>query len=627
MSNKAGKSQKNTPSDKKIPGKANDANSSIIKNNIIPILIFLTAVFFLITFSNPALYLNDEWITANQLHQLDIGHQVITNEGKYGVYGNGTPAAYFQTHNNNLGYTLMLPILSLPVMKIFGIFGDAFRFPVILLWAILPVIMALLVELYYPKYSKFYGIKLTLLVVPVMFVLFLYNLLNFTIFPFSASDAPGEVAAIVFTQYILFGLLCIVIYKMCEMIFGDTSYSLFGTLAIICCSSYLFWAGNAKDHLLIALILSLVILFMLRFIRSGGYTNALLAFFMIGLMAWGRPEVAFTILIFTLIFFIAYLARGYLKNKDAASLKMLLIPLVTPVGAIPYFLNNQYVMGNPFTPSFSSFSVSNINSSIVSGPSVASNVTTVSSTSAGSGSIFNIINMIFGYYLSINWLELPANFLGVFFKPANGSMGLLAVASLLGLSLILLVYAYKRCDEKSRIMILFLLTVIVGCIFAYLPMISIMNSDTGVSPDMRYLSTAYLPIGIISLFVINSLISDDNKKALAGSLPKYLLVITPVLLIALILTHPLGSSREDNVLALALLTYAVLILTIACAVLKVYGKIGEKPLIILLMILIALPFAWQIFNLFILSGAKFNGYSYWIPMIQNIHHSIFSINT
>ena len=158
-------------------------------------------------------------------------------------------------------------------------------------------------------------------------------------------------------------------------------------------------------------------------------------------------------------------------------------------------------------------------------------------------------------------------------------------------------------------------------------MISIMNSDTGVSPDMRYLSTAYLPIGIISLFVINSLISDDNKKALAGSLPKYLLVITPVLLIALILTHPLGSSREDNVLALALLTYAVLILTIACAVLKVYGKIGEKPLIILLMILIALPFAWQIFNLFILSGAKFNGYSYWIPMIQNIHHSIFSINT
>jgi hypothetical protein len=622
MSNKAGKSIKNRSSDKKILGAADvNAKPSIIKSNLIPILIFIFALFFLITFSNPALYINDEWITANQLHQLDIGHQAITNEGKYGVFVNGTETAYFQSHNNQLGYTLMLPILSLPILKIFGVFGDTFRYPVILLWTLLPIIMALLVELYYPKYSRFHGIKLLWIVIPAMFLLFLYNMLNYTIFPFSAADAPNEVAAIVFTQYIIFGLLCIVIYKICETIFEEKKYSLFGTLAIICCSSYLFWAGNAKDHLLVAFILSLVILCIVKFIRSNKYTYALLAFLFIGLMAWARPEVAIAIFIFTLIFYIVYQAKDYLKNKNATSLKLLLVPLVTPFGAIPYFLNNLYVMGSPFIPSFNSFSRSNINVSLSStGSSTGSSV---SNNFNIFNSISNIFNSIFGYYFSVNWIELPVNLIKVLFKPENGNMGLFAVAPILGLSIIFLVYAYKRCDEKSRLTICFLLLVLIGCIFAYLPMIDIMNSDHAIAPDMRYFSTAYMPIGLLGLFVINSLISKDHKKELVNSLPKYLLIITPVLLIVLLLIHPFGIATESQVFALTLLTYIVLLMTIICAILMLYGKLDEKPFIILLMILIALPFAWQIFNLFILSSGKFNGYSYWIPLIQDIHHSLF----
>lgn len=630
MSNKAGKSLKNKSSDKKIlDGSDYNAKPSIIKNNLIPILIFLFALFFLITFSNAALYINDEWITTNQLHQLDIGHQAIYNEGKYGVFSNGTAAAYLQSHNNQLGYTLMLPILSLPMLKIFGIFGDAFRYPVILLWTLLPIIMILLIELYYPKYSKFHNIRLLWLILPIMFILFLYNMLNYTIFPFSAADAPKEVAAIVFTQYILFALICIVIYKTCETIFEDKKYSLFGTLAIICCSSYIFWAGNAKDHLLVAFILSLVIFCMVKFIKSSKHTYALLAFLLIGLMAWARPEVAIAIFIFTLIFYIAYQAKDYLKNKNTTSLKMLLVPLITPFGAIPYFLNNLYVMGNPFIPSFNAFDRSNVNVSLATGSEqLASNVSTGSSASYSFNifdSINNIIHSIFGYYFSVNWIELPANLLGVLFKPANGNMGLFGVAPILGLSIVFLVYVYKRSDEKSRLMIYFMLAVLIGCILAYLPAIGIMNSDHAIAPDMRYFSTAYIPIGILGLFVINSLISKDNKKELVHSLPKYLLVIAPVLLISLLLIKPFGSATEGHVLALTLITYIILLLTIICAALKIYGKIGEKPFIILMMILIALPFAWQMLYLFILSAGKFNGYSYWIPLIQNIYHSIFSV--
>jgi hypothetical protein len=627
MSKKAGKSLKNRLSEKEAID--DTAQPSIIKNNLIPVLIFLAAFFFIITFSNPALYINDEWITANQLHQLDIGHQAVYNEGKYGVFSNGTAAAYFQTHNNQLGYTLMLPILSLPMLKLFGIFGDSFRYPVILLWTLLPIIIALLIQLYYPKYSKFHGIQLLWVVTPIMFILFMYNIMNYTIFPYTAADAPIEAAAIVFTQHILFALLCVVIYKICETVFEDKKYSLFGTLAIICCSSYMFWAANAKDHLLIAFILSLVLLCMVKFIKSDKHSYALLAFLLIGLMAWGRPEIAFPIFLFTLIFYLAYQVKDYLKNKNTVSLKMLLVPLITPVGAIPYFLNNLYVMGNPFIPSFNSFSRSNVNVSIATGSGqLASNVSAGSSVSYQFNifdSINNILNSVLGYYFSIDWMELPANLMGVLFRPENDNMGLLGVAPILGLAIIFLVYAYKRSDEKTRLTIYLMLAVLIGCIFAYLPVIGIMNTDHAISPDMRYLSTAYLPIGILGLFVINSLISKDNKKVLIDSLPKYLIVITPILLIALLLIQPFGSKPEGHVFALTIITYIVLILTIICAVLKFSGKINERLFISSMMILIALPFAWQMFSLFVLSAAKFNGYSYWIPLIQDIYHALFSV--
>src|SRR5512138_3001996 len=65
-------------------------------------LVFLFSLFFILTISNPAIYMNDEWITANQLHQLDAGHQLTLSEGKYGVTANGTVSAYFTSRQNVL---------------------------------------------------------------------------------------------------------------------------------------------------------------------------------------------------------------------------------------------------------------------------------------------------------------------------------------------------------------------------------------------------------------------------------------------------------------------------------------------------------------------------------------------
>ncbi|WP_286681254.1 hypothetical protein, partial [Methanoculleus sp. DTU007] len=151
-------------------------------------LIFLFALFFAMTFSNPALFLNDEWITVNQLHQLGEGHQIIVNEGKYGTFLNGTPGPYMQSHHNLLGYTMMLPVLSLPALWFFGLFGDQFRLAIVFLWSLLPIAMAVLVDAYRPQYARWRGIRWTWLIISAAFAGFLANLVFYYPWPFTAPD-------------------------------------------------------------------------------------------------------------------------------------------------------------------------------------------------------------------------------------------------------------------------------------------------------------------------------------------------------------------------------------------------------------------------------------------------------
>ena len=132
--------------------------AAFFRAHAISAILFLLAFFLIITITNPGLYINDEWITANQLHQLDIGHQVTFSEGKYGVLENGTSTAYFASRQNVLMYSLALPLAALPVVRIFSLMGDNFRLLIILAWSLCLVLIALLLDTYYPAYAKIFGI-------------------------------------------------------------------------------------------------------------------------------------------------------------------------------------------------------------------------------------------------------------------------------------------------------------------------------------------------------------------------------------------------------------------------------------------------------------------------------------
>ena len=105
------------------------------------LLVFLLASLAALTLAHPAFFVNDDWIAGNQLAQMNAGHQIIINEGKYGSFENGTPLPYFSIRQNYLPYSLFLPIFSLPAEWLAIFFGDNFVFFILYFWTFLLILL------------------------------------------------------------------------------------------------------------------------------------------------------------------------------------------------------------------------------------------------------------------------------------------------------------------------------------------------------------------------------------------------------------------------------------------------------------------------------------------------------
>lgn len=620
---------------------------NIIRSNNVAIMIFLASFFFILTIANPGLFLNDEWITANQLHQIDIGHQPIVNEGKYGTYQNGTPSVYFEARHNLLGYTLMYPLLSLPAAKIFGLFGDHFRAFILLIWAVIPVILALMVRAYYPEYTRIFGIPWTYPVIALSFMLYFINLMLYSAFPLTPADAPYEVAALVFTNHILFAATVVVIYYLCRTIFGamrgdETERTseemqwkvLFGTVACIFCSSYAFWSTNAKDHMLEVFLFSLVLLFFIRFATSRSVKDLFPGFACIGLLAWVRPEFAFSVLIFGIIATIGVNLLDHLRGDASIrtlATHILCIP-ATLIGAIPFFLNNLYVTGSPFIPSFYIYNRPGLVQASASsaGGAATSAVSTTSAVQAAHSSgtfdvFFNLVGSRFGHLSP----SLFHDIVQVFFAPESGHISVIAVCPLLFLALLLipvLLVAWKKdFSKEEKSILLFLGLFSLSVIFGYITSFHMMSTDGGIVPDMRYISPIYLPAALLGLMAITSVIYGGYKKWTLYTLMGAGL-LTPALIILMILIRPYGGFYSGMTHFLMNLIYLALGATTVLALLTLREKKWEQYLMIALALLIILPFVWQMMMVVLYSVAKFNGYPFWVPAVDALYNQVIQYN-
>lgn len=609
------------------------AVSCFLNANLIPVLIFLFALFLTLTFSNPALFLNDEWITVNQLHQLGEGHQVTVNEGKYGTFLNGTPGPYFQARHNLLGYTMMLPVLSLPALWFFGLFGDQFRLAIVLLWSLLPVAMALLVDAYRPQYARWHGVRWTWLVIGAAFAGLLANLALYYPWPLTAPDAPIETAAVIFTNHLLFAALAVMIYLICKIVFEDTWFSIFGTIACISCSSYVFWAANAKDHMLLIAMTAAVVLFLVRYIRYGSLRDAALGFAFIGLLAWARPEVGFTVFVFAVLYYVALqVSRGLLKQPPVEAVRALCAPLATLAGAIPLFINNFLVTGNPLVPAFYVYEkrlIAGASGEEIIGAGEAVNGV-VQSVPAPPGGISGFLSVLANHF-SPSWSTLPGDIFGILFAPASGNMSLVAISPLIVLAIILLPVIYldwRRGERPQNLAAVAFLAVIACAIWvAYIRSLPGLNASHGIVPDIRYLAPFYLPAGLLGVYAMSRFNGEYGSRKRTLLQIAVLAVSAPVLLVVMMLIHPTGAQYADYVMFFTRISFVLLAVTLILIAARKRFEISHAWIAAALLLLIAIPFAWQLMMVFLYSAAKFNGYPLWIPLVETLYDHFIVVST
>jgi hypothetical protein len=617
-----------------VTGPLKDQFCGRFKDAGICLAIFLSALFVIITISNPGLYLNDESITVNQVHQLNIGHQVTLNEGKYGVFKNGTLSIYYASRNNILMYSVALPLASMPAMKLIDLFGDNFRLALILFWAVLPFLISLIISWCSPEYAKIGSIRITVLGAAAGLLLFAANLIVYTPFIYSAPDAPIEVASVVFTNHLFFALTIVMTYLIARQIFNGRWKALLAALTVAASSAYLFWGANAKDHMATAAIFAVMLYFFVRYIRSRDFKDAACGFLSIGILAWFRPEVGFSAFFCMGLFIIAdtlLLIRQKRETHRSGIIHISAI-LFTAIGSIPFFINNLVISGNPLVPAFLLEEKIKYGSTIVSIAPVAPVANSSHIVSATPVTIVSdLMSTLEHYIFSVSPNPL-ADFYGILFFPKSDSMGLFFIVpiALLALILIPLFVIRKKNGEmpfiQNKGVLLILLVTAFSVFLAYIHDLHGLNASTGIGPDIRYLSPVYIPAVLLSLMFLEKTILLAHPKILVKRISFFGILLVPVLLITLLMLHITVSN--DLLLFNILILAEVFGIAGLTVIYQITRRKGNNLSDFCIPVLVLTILSWQVMMIIIISPiAKFNGYTFWIPGIDALYHHFIMVTT
>ncbi|QYZ78663.1 hypothetical protein E2N92_04100 [Methanofollis formosanus] len=564
--------------------------------------IFVVCVLLACSVGYPALYLTDEWISASQLNHLVEGKDPLFG---YEPYGGG---GYAQSHHDCLCYTLALPVVSLPAYYLFSLFGDDFRLVVVLLWSALLLLLLLMIEFWYPQYARWQGIPWTYAGIISWGVLFVLNMALYRPFwfvrgvhPYDLSVYP-EVAAIVFTNgvaFALFGVLACLIFRE---VFNSDRWGLFGLVATVCCSSYLFWAGNAKDHMLVALFFATALYLFTLWISRDRPLWLFASFIAVGWTAWARPELGPALAVGFFLFALALSVRKGWRTAGTTALAVLGVPL----GALPLFVNNLALCGNPLLL-----------------PWVAGYASATSSQMPeGMGSLlFNVIRQF-----TPSSGDLFSGLYGAFIDPVSGnSAGIFQVSSLSFFALILAItvgYAlYRQGDigipQRDLHLLAFFALAAVLVMITYLRSVAWMPSSPGIVPDMRYLSPLYLPTLVLGLYALKYVgFGDGEIKTSLKTLFWLVLLDLPLIYVVLLVIS--GTWAAGEIAFLMYLTYLYLGVTVTLFCGVFLNKIPSRALAYAVPVLMIFSLAWGLVVDFRFATTCWEGYHFWIPAVQYI---------
>jgi len=592
------------------------------------ISLFCLTLIISLTISPPAIFMNDEWIPLNQLSQVFSGHQFTVNEERYGKAFTGELSGYFSSRDNLLGYSLILPLISIPLMWTLVNSGDYSRLIIIFLWWICLMTIMLIIGINYYNQLNLKNKGIYWMGLFGIFGLLLLNLILYTPFQMTLPLRPVEVPAIIFTQEILLSLMAPIIYATMRFFYNQRLFSISASIITLCCSSYFFWASSAKDHLLVAFLLSIIVYSMAGFLVKNKMHYCLLSFFFSGLLIWARPEVGIFIFLFILIFYLLYKFCFYKRDNWIFQIKETIFPILGIIpGIIPFFINNKIITGNYFIPP-QYYYIDRVFASKI--PSVTGfdtqNLSTIQGALIRNSETFSPISFILKIFAFItpdldHW---TSDIIGIITITSGKAAGLFYLSPLVIPALLLFLVGFYtkkiQISHQVKIFLIFCCFVTVGIFIAYLRGLHGMNISMGVLPDVRYLSPIYLPLSFISICIIGCFWRNHGGNLLK-SLIISLTFLTPIAILALLLIQ--SGEYVSSITSIGLVIFMGICIASILFVLSVSGKISEKWAIIWLSILITLPFVWQVFMTFVFSYFRINGYPLWIPIMEYSYNTYF----
>jgi len=593
----------------------------------IHILIFLVTLLVGLTLCHPGVLLNDEWITLNQLNQIHAGHQVIISEGKYGMWGNGTPFQYFEAKSNKLGYSVALPLISLPAYWLLDLTGSHFTVLIIVIWTFAAILTLLLLNFSYPALAHIGKFRWTDLAYIGVFGLFFLNLYFYVPFPVSGYGTFAEIIAIAFTNCIMVALIGVMVYEIAHDIFFDVSYAVFSTAVTLACSSYFVWMIGCKDHILTVFICTFILLWLVKYQKTKDGWYLPLVFIFTGLLAWVRPELAFWIFLALCVFYLGIIYNKWKEGIFSGTKPALILcaPLFTLIGALPFFVNNFMVTKNPLIPAWILWDQD------LAAP-VVDSVSTNGIATASSPDAVHTVTGLFGKMIKIHPDTFLSDILGVLFYPQNGGIGVFPVVPLflvMSVVIVILLLVKKIAfDEQEKQFIIPLALLAIAIFVAYGIEINSLNTSRGVVPDMRYLLALYVPLNLmgllflkkISIITINPLIAIKRMGIFSFfTIPLSLYIVFYFYAMSSIAAT--FSSRLNTEMALVILLMSSL--TIIAIILPFFTKRGENICNYLIPVLCSLPFVWQtVFIFYHHAFSTAQGYTFWFPLVRVFFESV-----
>ena len=296
--------------------------------------------------------------------------------------------------------------------------------------------------------------------------------------PYDVGVYP-EVAAIVFSNSLAFALLAVVAFLIFREVLGSDRWGVFGLAATVCCSSYLFWSGNAKDHALVALLFVVALYCFTLYLSRENLLYLFASFIAVGWTAWARPELGPALAVGFFLFGLAVAAGKGRREVGRAVLAAAGVPL----GALPLFVNNWGLSGHPLVLPW------------VAGYAPAG----AKALPSGSESLWSTVA---GHYTPHPG-DLLSGLYGAFIEPVRaGSAGFFQVSPISFFALLLAAAAACALIRRrptgisprdARILAFFALAAAL-VVLAYARSLPGMSASPGIVPDMRYLSPAYLPL-------------------------------------------------------------------------------------------------------------------------------------